>query len=160
MHITRGFTLIELMITIAILAIVIAIAAPSFTSVIQTNRATSLHHELLGAIQLARSESVKRRQDVIVCRTEDQETCDNGSDWSVGWLVREVDATGDVLKVWDAVAGMTLTGPNTGVVFHSSGMTEAAANFTATTSSCTTGTKYTISVSLTGSATVNKTGCP
>ncbi|WP_312960352.1 GspH/FimT family pseudopilin [Stutzerimonas nitrititolerans] len=158
MHITRGFTLIELMVTIAVLAVVIAIAAPSFTSVIQSNRATALHHEVLGAIQLARSEAVKRRKDVIVCRTEDQEDCANGADWSTGWLIREVG--GDVVKVQDPIAGMALTGPNAGVLFHSSGMTNAVTNFTTTTSSCTTGTKYTIEVSLTGSPTIDKTGCP
>lgn len=158
MHITRGFTLIELMVTIAVLAIAIAIAVPSFTSVIQSNRTTSLNQEMLGAIQLARSEAVKRRKDVIICRTENQSVCANGTNWAAGWLVREVG--GDVVKVWDPVAGMALTGPNTGVVFHSSGMAEAVASFTATTSSCTSGSKYTIDVSLTGSATTNKTGCP
>jgi len=158
MHISRGFTLIELMVTIAVLAVVIAIAAPSFTSVIQSNRTTALHHEVLGALQLARSEAVKRRTDVIVCRTEDQADCDNGTDWTAGWLIREVG--GDVVKVWDPVAGMALTGPDDGVIFRSSGMAEAVTNFTTTTSSCTSGTKYTIGVSLTGSATVNKTGCP
>lgn len=158
MHITRGFTLIELMVTIAVLAIVIAIAAPSFTSVIQSNRTTALNQEMLGAIQLARSEAVKRRKEVIICRTENQAVCTNGADWSAGWLIREVG--GDVVKVWDPIAGMALTGPSAGVVFHSSGMADAVANFTATTSSCTSGSKYTIGVSLTGSTTTNKTGCP
>ncbi|WP_417788109.1 GspH/FimT family pseudopilin [Stutzerimonas xanthomarina] len=154
----RGFTLIELMVTIAVLAIMIAIAVPSFTSLIHNNRTTSLHHEILGAIQLARSEAVKRRKDVVICRTENQNACADGTNWAVGWLVMEVG--GDVVKVWDPVTRMALTGPNAGVVFHGSGMAEAAANFTATTPSCTSGTKYTIGVSLTGSATTNKTGCP
>lgn len=158
MHINRGFTLIELMVTIAVLAIVIAIAAPSFTSVIQSNRTTALHHEILGALQLARSEAVKRRSDVIVCRSEDRVNCANGADWTVGWIVREV--AGDVVKVWDPVNGMALTGPNAGLVFHSSGMAQSVTNFTTTTASCAVGTKYEIDVSLTGSATANKTGCP
>lgn len=164
MHISRGFTLIELMITIAVLAIVISIAAPSFTSVIQSNRSTALHHEVLGAIQVARSEAVKRRKDVIICRTEDQTACKDGADWSSGWLIQEVG--GDVLKVWDQAPGMVLTGPIAGMMFRSSGMASGVSgdednpDFTTTTSSCTTGTKYTIGVSLTGSATVNKTGCP
>jgi len=158
MQITRGFTLIELMVTIAVLAIVIAIAAPSFTSVIQSNRSTALHHEVLGAIQTARSEAVKRRKDVVICRTEDQASCKNGADWSAGWLIQEVG--GDVLKVWDPVAGMALTGPIAGLVFRSSGMVSAAVAFTTTTASCASGNKYTIDISLTGSATVAKTGCP
>lgn len=154
----RGFTLIELMVTIAVLAIMVAIAVPSFTSLIQNNRTTSLHHEILGAIQLARSEAVNRRKDVIICRTENQNVCANGTNWAAGWLVREVG--GDVVKVWDPVAGMALTGPNAGVVFHSSGMADAIANFVTTSSSCTSGAKYAIGVSLTGSSTTNKTGCP
>lgn len=158
MQTTRGFTLIELMVTIAVLAIVIAIAAPSFTSVIQSNRTTALHHEILGAIQLARSEAVKRRKEVVVCRSENMTDCANGADWTVGWLVKEV--AGDVVKIWDPVTGMAVTGPIAGAVFRSSGMANAVTNFTTTTSSCTSGTKYTIEVSLTGSATAAKTGCP
>lgn len=163
MQINRGFTLIELMITIAVLAVVIAIAAPSFTSVIQSNRTTALHHEILGALQLARSEAVKRRTDVIVCRSEDLADCDKGTDWTDGWLIREVG--GDVVKVWDPVAGMALTGPDDGLIFRSSGMASGVTededdpDFTTTTSSCTAGTKYTIKISVTGSATVKKPGC-
>lgn len=158
MQINRGFTLIELMVTIAVLAIVIVIAAPSFTSVIQSNRTTALHHEILGAIQLARSEAVKRRKEVIVCRSENMTDCANGADWTAGWLVKEV--AGDVVKIWDPVSGMAVTGPITGAVFRGSGMATTATNFTITTSSCTSGTKYTIVVSLTGSAAASKTGCP
>lgn len=159
MQINRGFTLIELMVTIAVLAVVIAIAAPSFTSVIQSNRTTALHHEILGALQLARSEAVKRRTEVIVCRSEDQEDCANGTDWTVGWIVKDV-ASDEVVKVWDSVTGMALTGPAAGAEFRSNGMAEVATSVTTTTSSCTSGIKYKIDISLTGSATVAKSGCP
>ncbi len=159
MQINRGFTLIELMVTIAVLAIVIAIAAPSFTSVIQSNRTTALHHEILGALQLARSEAVKRRTEVIVCRSEDQEDCANGADWTVGWIVKDV-AGDEVVKVWDSVTGMALTGPIAGAVFRSTGMADAVTNFTTTTSSCTSGTKYTIEIARSGNANAAKTGCP
>ncbi|MCQ4309776.1 GspH/FimT family pseudopilin [Pseudomonas stutzeri] len=159
MQINRGFTLIELMVTIAVLAIVIVIAAPSFTSVLQSNRTTALHHEILGALQLARSEAVKRRTEVIVCRSDDREDCANGADWTVGWIVKDVTSD-DVVKVWDSVTGMALTGPITGAVFRSNGMANAVTNFTTTTSSCTSGAKYTIEISRSGNATAAKTGCP
>jgi type IV fimbrial biogenesis protein FimT len=158
MRYSRGFSLIELMVTISILAILIAIAVPSFSSAIRDSRIASLSSELQGALQLARSEAVKRRVNVVICRRNAAGTaCENGTDWGSGWLVQQVG--GDVIKVWDSVQGMAITGPNAGTTFRNNGMVTAASNFVVTQSSCTGTQKRKIEVSATGATRLYKDNC-
>jgi type IV fimbrial biogenesis protein FimT len=157
MRYSRAYTLIELMVTISILAILIAIAVPSFSSTIRDSRIASLSSELQGALQLARSEAVKRRVNVVICRRNAAGTaCENGTDWGGGWLVEQ--AGGDVIKVWDSVQGMAVTGPNAGTTFRSNGMA-ATTNFAVTQSSCTGEQRRTLAVSATGTTTLSKVSC-
>lgn len=62
----RGFSLIELMIILALLAIFVGVAVPSFQQMIQSNRAQGAAEELLAQLQYARSEAVMRNQFVVV----------------------------------------------------------------------------------------------
>ena len=59
---SRGFTLIELMVTLTVMAILLSIAAPSFTSLMAANRMSTQTNEFIGALNLARSEAVRRGQ--------------------------------------------------------------------------------------------------
>lgn len=156
MHYSRAFTLIELMVTVAVLAVVISLAAPSFSNMLQENRLSALTNELQGTLQLARSEAVKRRASITVCRSnEDQSACDDGTDWAGGWMM--LDGT-EVLKVWDPIQGIVVTGPNTGITFRSNGMASAQ-NWTVTHSACSGEQKRTLTVSATGSTTLTKGSC-
>lgn len=65
----HGFTLIELMIVVALLAIISAFALPAFQSFIASNRLTSEANELLAGLNLARSEAVRTQRHVVLCRT-------------------------------------------------------------------------------------------
>jgi type IV fimbrial biogenesis protein FimT len=65
----RGFTLVELMVALSIVAILAAIAGPSFISVINRNRLATQANELLTAIQFSRMEAVRRSNRVVVCPT-------------------------------------------------------------------------------------------
>ena len=161
MHYSRAFTLIELMVTLAVLAIVISLAAPSFSNMLQENRLSALTNELQGALQLARSEAVKRRVNVAVCRSNaDQSDCENGTDWAGGWLMMAND---EVLKVWDPAQGVTVTGPSTGVTFRGNGMTtlipEEDEGWTITHSNCTGQQTRSLTVRATGSTTLAKGAC-
>ena len=64
----HGFTLIELMIVVALLAIISAFALPAFQSFIASNRLTSEANELLAGLNLARSEAVRSQRRVVLCR--------------------------------------------------------------------------------------------
>lgn len=155
---SRGFTLIELMITIVILAILISLAVPSFNSVIQGNRTLTLNDELSTAIQLARSEALKRRKNVIICRSNAAgNACEDGTDWSNGWQVRQV--SGDLIRVWDATPSATVTGPSTGITFQSNGLGKGAGIFEVQVDGCKDSKKRVINVSQTGNATSSQSTC-
>ena len=84
---TRGFTLLELLIVMAMIAIVGSIAAPSFDSSISRNNVQSMRDSLFNALRYARSEAVKRKMPVGVCASADQITCANDTNWHLGWVV-------------------------------------------------------------------------
>lgn len=63
-----GFTIVELMITLAVSAILMAVAVPSFNQMIMTSRLTAQANELVSAINLARSEAIKRNASISLCR--------------------------------------------------------------------------------------------
>lgn len=90
---TRGVTLLELMVVVAVLAIVTAIAFPSFTGTIQSNRVATGTNELIAALSLARSEALRSPGGAAVCTTTNGTAC-NGTSWEDGWMVW-IDFDGD-----------------------------------------------------------------
>lgn len=80
-----GLTLIELVITISVAAILLAVAAPSFSEIIKNNRMTTQLNELVAGLNVARSEAIKRADFVTVCMSSDSTTCTGN--WSDGWIV-------------------------------------------------------------------------
>ena len=84
-----GFTLIEMIVTVSIVSILASIAAPSFSGMLERNKATAAANEMVSALLLARSEALKRRNNITVCTSVDQTSCaGNGEkDFSKGWIV-------------------------------------------------------------------------
>ena len=83
---STGVTIIELAVTLVVLAVLVAVAVPAFTRLLlDTDRATVLS-ELTAALNLARTEALGRGLPVVVCRSSDAATCGSGS-WEEGWLV-------------------------------------------------------------------------
>ncbi|HFD87301.1 MAG TPA: prepilin-type N-terminal cleavage/methylation domain-containing protein [Gammaproteobacteria bacterium] len=87
----QGLTLIELMTTIAIVAVLAAVAIPSFTSMTAQNRMVGGLNDLVADLHYARSEAIKRGRNVVVCIANRRfSNCRSGSaDWSLGWIVRD-----------------------------------------------------------------------
>ena len=85
---SKGFTLLELIIIIAILAITTAIAVPGLRTMIANNRIASNASDFAAALQLAKAEAVARVNSVIVCKKNANSTgCIASGDWSQGWIV-------------------------------------------------------------------------
>lgn len=85
----RGFTLMELLIAVAIAALLFAIGVPTFRNVATGSQLTSTANNLLASIQLARSEAIKRNVAVAVCPSSNGDDCDLGGDWEIGWIVHD-----------------------------------------------------------------------
>lgn len=113
MNRAKGFTVIELMVAVAMLAILAGIALPAMRGVIQRNQVSSEVNRLLSELLMARNTAVTRGQVVTICRSGDQVTCLAGSaanQYENGWITYvapapRVTLTGaagfEVLKVGD-----------------------------------------------------------
>lgn len=87
--------MIELVVVIAIAAVLIGLAAPSFTKVLQRNRIATEANSLTADLQFARGQAIKEGKPVTVCISTDQATCSTTStNWGAGWIVFS-DANGD-----------------------------------------------------------------
>ena len=82
-----GFTMVEMLMTIAIAAILLTIGIPSFRYVTNSNRIAGELNGLLGDLQFARAEAIKEGQTVTVCVSNDGAKCANSTAWQSGWIV-------------------------------------------------------------------------
>lgn len=155
----NGFTLLELMITLAIVVILATTAVPSFWQTIQNNRATTQANELTTAINTARSEASKRGQRVRVCPSRDGATCDNGNDWTIGWIVLR-DDNDEVIRVWDALPPTANLTGNGHVVYRPVGDVLAARAFDLFFDGCQGEQRRTIQVNAAGRPNTTRQACP
>jgi type IV fimbrial biogenesis protein FimT len=87
--IVRGFTLIELMVAVAVLAIALGIAAPSLNGIRASGQLSAASSEISTAVQMARQEAIKRGRRVGLCASSTGTSCGGSADWSTGWLIFE-----------------------------------------------------------------------
>lgn len=167
----KGFTLLELMVAIAVFAVLLAVGVPSFIQIIRNNRITAQANELISALNVARIESIKRGIPVSVCSSTNAAACAADTNWATGWILftdaagtaGQVDG-GDVLvQVWPAVAGgLQLNSSRAFIQYTSTGMTSpvAAADFDLFKTGAPADTARCIAISTTGRVSSAKLPCP
>lgn len=132
MNMQRGMTLIELMVTLAVAGIVIAVAVPNFQAMVQSNRASGHTNDFVMAVSYARSEAMRRGGNVRLCSSTDQEGCNGGEDWASGWVVRDTDED-ELLRTWPERTGeptMKEADGKTQVDFAADGSADTALDIT------------------------------
>jgi type IV fimbrial biogenesis protein FimT len=152
MKLRRGFTLLELMITIAVLAILVTVGVPGFQELIQNNRVTTQTNELVTALNLARTEAVKRGRHVQVAVSKG----DPG--WTATVSVagsppsealREIDRGGSAVTVLEGAT----------VVYDPTGAPDDSVEFVMQPEACSGNKSRVISLGLSGQLTTTKQDC-
>jgi type IV fimbrial biogenesis protein FimT len=149
-----GFTLPELVITIAIAAILAAIAAPSFTSLIAGQRIRTASFDLVANLMLARSEAIKQNGNVTI-------TSASGTDaWANGWAISSPSGT---IKSQAAYSKLTITSASgASLVYNRSGRVDSGAAATFEISDAASGSSVPhscVTVGVTGQPTSRKGSC-
>ena len=107
---TRGFTLAELMMTLAVATILVTVGMPSMQDLIRNNRLTAATNLFVSSLNIARSEAIKQGRNATVCVSDTQNSC-SGSNWRLGWLAwvdsdqdGNLDFPGEVLRAVEPLA--------------------------------------------------------
>ncbi len=109
-----GFTVIEALVTVTVIAVLVSAAVPSFTTTIKNGRLATQGNDLLGALLYARSQAIARNTNIMVCSSSDQATCSGSTSWENGWIVGVDNATNDGIVAGSALrVHDLLTGNNT-----------------------------------------------
>lgn len=112
---SQGFTLLELMVTVTVLAVISALAAPSFKQLLAAQRVRVAAYNIVSDLVFARSEAVKRSENVTVTPTS--------SGWTSGWTVK-VASTAEVIGGQGSVGnGVEFTASPSSVTFDRNGRT-------------------------------------
>lgn len=117
-HQLNGFTLVELLMTLAVMAILVTFAVPSFSAMLGSSKLTAASNTLLSSMHLARSEAIKRNSRVALCKTADGVSCAFAGGWEQGWIVfHDNNNSGDrdsgepiIQRIQPLTGGLRLTG--------------------------------------------------
>jgi len=160
----RGFTLIELMAAVTIFGILLMIAVPTFRDAALGSRLSAIANNLLGSVQLARSEAIKRNAVITLCASANGTSCTTSGGWAQGWIVR--DAAASVIQRQQALPvelKVTQAGGTSDLSFQPIGVGATAATFTVCRGTPVGSQERVVNVSATGIAYVTRTtagACP
>ncbi len=157
---TRGFTLVELMVTVAVIGLLALAAVPAMTSMIRNSRLTGQTEELVASLQLARAEAIRRNARVTVCASTNGSTCASSTSWTE-WIVHGMDNSlstpvDDVIRAGTAGSGVQVSGPAAGIAFKPSGLIDSSQQLEVTLA----GQQRCLAVLISGVVSVSKEACP
>ncbi len=121
-----GFTLLELMVTVAVIGILAIVAMPGVTAMVNHSRLSGQTEELVSSLQLARAEAIRRNVRVTICPSTNGSTCTASTAWT-SWIVHGMDNTAappvdDIIRNSAAATGVQVSGPAAGIAFKPSGL--------------------------------------
>jgi type IV fimbrial biogenesis protein FimT len=133
-----GFTLTEVLVVVAIVAILLSVGVPSYRYITTSYRMSAELNSLVGDLMYARAEAIKEGQPVAICVSTDGVTCSGGTTWENGWIVfpdpagnGSADVPASVLHVQAGFTGATtdkfiLTNPISSIIFNREGFAVGA----------------------------------
>jgi type IV fimbrial biogenesis protein FimT len=173
----KGFTLVELLITMVVVSILLATAVPSFMQFIKNNRVTGQSNSFVVSTHMARNEAVKRGAGTTMCAANaDMDACSGSNDWSTGWIIfSDLDRDGVIddgtgacldtedclLRTVDGPTRSSLTGGNSDIRFLPTGQTTnaGAVTFLLEADDCDHRQKRSIIITRQGHTTVTEQPC-
>ena len=172
----KGFTVVELLITIVVVSILLATAVPSILQMVKNNRVTMQANKLVTSVQLGRNEAVKRGTRTTVCAANTTlDDCAGSSNWANGWIVfsnLDNDSTADtgtgacletedcIMRTSEGINNSTLTGSDNAIHFLPTGLTDnGPVTFTLTANDCEKEQERSIIVTLQGHTTIASQAC-
>jgi type IV fimbrial biogenesis protein FimT len=168
-----GFTIIEMLVTMAVLAIIAAFAAPSYNNLMRSIRIDGDLSSIRSTLTYARSEAVNAQDFVGVCSSNNATACTGEDDWSVGWIVF-VDVNDDqnyiaaddaLLRVWEGPlspnATLLETNARSMVIYDEDGMVSGdVISLEMRVEACGVGEQRDIGVTAVGRLDVQVGDCP
>lgn len=165
-----GFTLLELMVVVAIAAILLIWGVSSFRGIIANNYSLKLSTGFIRAVNFARSEAVKRSTTVSMCVANAGLTACGAGSWPNGWLIFS-DASGDgnynsgsdtLLETYQPDSGQEIvTAPSSVITFNGMGsITTGSGAYRISATGCTGSNAYITTISAVGLITSQVTTCP
>jgi len=166
----QGFTLVELLITIVIAAILITVAVPSYYVFIQNNRIADISNRLSASFNLARMEAIKRGARVSICPASNASfnACGVATQWAQGWIVfidadenDAIENNNERLLVSEALAtGSSIISNRAVVSYDSAGfLSSGALTMKLSATGCTGNNARTLSISTSGRLSIAQAAC-
>lgn len=134
----QGFTIVELLVALAIASILLTVVAPGLRTFVNSNELVGVTNDFVGQLSLTRSEALKRKANAIICKSGGGTTCVTTGTWDSGWIMfADIDGSGgwtagDVVfrSYTPDSSHTTLTASSDKIVFDRNGKTGASSTFT------------------------------